>query len=83
MKKYIIGIIVGASVAAGTAYAGLFDAAVTSNWPVKTSKKYKIDMYGFNARAYEFDTDNGMSCVAVYSGGEQGGFQMGCTAKQK
>lgn len=78
MKKLVIGVIIGLSVATGFAYAGLLDSMATSDWPIKKSKKYKIDMYGYDARAYEFDTDNGMTCVAVYSGGEQRGFQMAC-----
>lgn len=67
---------------AGVAYAGLIgnsiDSAATKNWPTKPTSKYKLEMYGFDARAYEFSTDNGMKCVAVYSGGEQKGFQMSC-----
>ena len=69
----------------GVAYAGLvgnaLDSAATKSWPTKPTSKYKLEMYGFDARAYEFNTDNGMKCVAVYSGGEQKGFQMSCIAK--
>ena len=64
-----------------TAHAGLFDSAMTSDWKTKPTTKYKLDMYGYDARAYEFKTDNGLNCVAVFSGGTQGGFQMQCVAQ--
>lgn len=64
------------------AHAGLIgnamDSAATSNWPVKETKKYKLNMYGFDGRAYEFNTDNGMKCVAVFPGGSATGWQMQC-----
>lgn len=63
------------------ANAGLFDSAMTSDWKTKETTKYKLDMYGFDARAYEFETENGLKCVAVYSGGQQNGFQMQCVSK--
>lgn len=68
---------------ASQAHAGLVSAIATADWPVKPSKKYKLEMFGFDARVYEFTTDNGMKCVAVYSGGQQNGFQMQCTPVEK
>lgn len=69
----------------GVANAGLIgnsiDSVATADWQKKETKKYKLDMYGFDARAYEFNTDNGMRCVAVYSGGDQKGFQMQCVGR--
>lgn len=65
------------------ANAGLGSAVATADWPTKPSTKYKLDMFGFDARVYEFTTDNGMKCVAVYSGGNQGGFQMQCVPVEK
>jgi hypothetical protein len=68
---------------ATNANAGLvgnaIDSAATSSWPVKETKKYKLNMYGFDARAYEFVTDNGMKCVAVFPGGSATGWQLQCT----
>lgn len=81
--KYIAAIAFGLTLSATSANAGLFDSLVTSNWPTKPTQKYKLDMHGFDARAYEFNTENGMSCVAVYSGGEQNGFQMQCIPTMK
>lgn len=74
MKKLIVLM----TLVGGTAHAGLLDAAATSSWPTKETKKYKLDMYGFDARAYEFKTDNGMTCVAVFPGGSATGWQMQC-----
>lgn len=68
---------------ASQANAGLISSMATADWPTKPSKKYKLEMYGFDARVYEFTTDNGMKCVAVYSGGQQNGFQMQCTPVEK
>jgi len=81
--KYVVGITVGIASAlfAVNAKAGLLGSIATSDWPTHETKKYKLDMYGFDARAYEFDTNNGMRCVAVYSGGQQNGFQMQCINK--
>lgn len=79
MKKFLILM----ALVAGSANAGLIgnsiDSAATSSWPTKETKKYKLNMYGFDARAYEFVTDNGMKCVAVFPGGSAQGWQMQCT----
>ena len=80
MKKIILASFLALS-SISIANAGLFDSVATSDWPTKDTKKYKLSMYGFDARAYEFETNNGMVCVAVYSGGEQKGFQMQCVKK--
>jgi hypothetical protein len=74
MKKLFVLI----ALIAGTANAGLIDSAMTQGWQTKETKKYKLDMYGFDARAYEFKTDNGMTCVAVFPGGSAVGWQMQC-----
>jgi hypothetical protein len=63
------------------AHAGLFDSAMTSDWKTKETTKYKLDMYGFDARAYEFETDNGMKCVIVFPGGDAKGSAMQCVSK--
>jgi hypothetical protein len=82
MKKSIVGVTLAATVILApmfqNAHAGLFDSALTSDWPTKPTKKFKLDMYGFDARAYEFETDNGMRCVAVFPGGTATGWQLQC-----
>ena len=79
--KQLIALIILAS--ATSAQAGLISAAATADWPTKQTKKYKLDMYGYDGRAYEFQTDNGMRCVAVFPGGEAKGWQMQCLPVEK
>lgn len=81
MKKYITSCIL--AVSALSAHAGVWDSVATSDWPSKPTKKYKLDMYGFDARAYEFTTDNGMRCVIVFPGGSAGGSQLQCLPASK
>lgn len=79
MKRLIA---IGLFCVAGAAYAGLIgstmDSAATQGWQKKETKKYKLDVYGFDARAYEFNTENGMRCVMVFPGGDAKGWQMQC-----
>lgn len=78
---FALGAVAATVFFAQDAHAGLFDSIATGDWRTKPTDKYKLDMYGFDARAYEFRTENGMKCVAVFAGGSQGGFQMQCIAK--
>jgi hypothetical protein len=75
MKSLFIAMI---ALAATAAQANIWHSAATSNWPTKPTKKYKLDMYGYDARAYEFITENGMRCVAVFPGGSAQGWQLQC-----
>lgn len=75
---FVLGATVASFFFVRSAHAGLLDSVMTNDWPTASTNKYKLDMYGFDARAYEFNTTNGMKCIAVYSGGEQKGFQMQC-----
>lgn len=79
MMKKIFAI--GLMVLVTGANAGLLSSAMTSDWPTKPTKKYKLDVYGYDARAYEFDTDNGMKCIMVFPGGDAKGWQMQCLPK--
>lgn len=78
----VSSVALAALIAFGTAHAGLLDSAMTSDWKTKETTKYKLDMYGFDGRAYEFDTDNGMKCVAVFPGGSAKGWQLQCVSKK-
>ena len=83
MKTALLMIASGVTlIASGTAHAGLLDSAMTSDWKTKETNRYKLDMYGWDARAYEFDTDNGMKCVAVFPGGAAKGWQLQCLPKK-
>ena len=76
MRKFIVAVAAVATL--GVAQAGMLDSVATSNWNTKPTVKYKLDMYGYDGRAYEFTTDNGMRCVAVFPGGDAKGWQMQC-----
>jgi hypothetical protein len=78
---FALGVAVTTAVFTQDAHAGLFDSALTSDWTTKPTNKFKLDMYGFDARAYEFETDNGMRCVAVFPGGTAKGWQLQCLPK--
>lgn len=78
MKKFIAI----TALLATQAHAGLIDSAMTADWPTKPTTKYKLNMYGFDARAYEFTTDNGMRCVAVFPGGSAVGWQLQCLPQE-
>lgn len=78
MKKLLAILLVTLST---HSHAGLVSAIATSDWPTKPTTKYKLNMYGFDARAYEFTTDNGMRCVAVFPGGSATGWQLQCLPK--
>ena len=72
--------------AATTASAGLFDSLATSDWPTRNvDSKYKLEVYGYNARVYEFTpkANKNITCIVVYSGGDQKGIQMRCIPKSK
>jgi len=47
-----------AALTSGQANAGLFDSIATSNWPVKQSKAFKVEAYGFDFRVYEWQTES-------------------------
>ena len=77
--KYVIA---GLLMVSGVAHAGLLDSLATGDWKTKETNRYKLDMFGFDARAYEFKTENGMNCVAVFPGGSAKGWQMQCTPQK-
>lgn len=76
MKKLLLAAALASATVA--THAGVWDSVATSDWPSKPTKKYKLEMYGFDARAYEFVTENGMRCVAVFPGGSTSGWQLSC-----
>ena len=64
-----------------TANAGLWDSVATSGWEERPNAgQYKLDVYGFDMRVYEFHPKNdpGILCVAAFSGGDTNGFEMEC-----
>ena len=56
------------------ANAGLFDSAMTADWDTVKGKSYKLEVYGFDARAFEWtplDNPN-VRCVFVSSNKSSG-----------
>lgn len=67
-----------------TANASLFDSMMTSDFPEnKNAGKYKVDVYGFDMRVYEFIPKNAPDhvCIAAFSGGDSKSFQMECVLR--
>jgi hypothetical protein len=65
----------------GLAQAGFWDSIATSDFPeVKPEAHYKLNVYGYDARVYEFRSrsDKNVLCIAAFSGGNTNGFQMQC-----
>lgn len=58
MNKMIFGIVFGLGLSVAGAQAGLFDQLMTSDWPTKESKAYKVEAYGFDFRVYEWQTES-------------------------
>ena len=79
MKKFIYALAIAFTPA--LTQAGIWDSIATSDFPeVKPEAHYKLDVYGFDARVYEFrsKSDNNVLCVAAFSGGNTNAFQLQC-----
>lgn len=71
---------------AGVANAGLWDSVATSGWPEVTPEtKYKLDVYGFDARVYEYRPKGNpdILCIATFTGGNTNTFQQDCILSPK
>ncbi len=76
MKQAIMGGILGAVATAallvGSAQAGLFDSVTTAGWPSKVPvAKYKVDVKGFDVRAYEWVSEEDPNVRIVFVAGEK------------
>jgi hypothetical protein len=83
MKKVLIAAVLAMILA--PAHAGLFSSAVTSGWPeVEPLNKYKLEVYGFDMRVYEFRmvSNPTILCVATFSGGDTNAYQLECIKDQ-
>lgn len=79
MKK-LIGLLALAALPM-LAHAGIWDSIATAGFPdKKPDAHYKLDVYGFDTRVYEFRsvTDKNVLCIAAFSGGNSNAFQMQC-----
>jgi hypothetical protein len=83
MKKAIF---FAAMLVAGSANAGLWASVATSDWEnVKPEANYTLEVYGFDARVYEFTpkTAPHMTCVVTATGGTSNMIQQNCFPKNK
>lgn len=74
MKKLIITAILAAGLVT-SANAGVMDMLATSDWKTKDiDNKYLIEVYGFDARVYEFTptANPNITCVFVASNKSSG-----------
>jgi hypothetical protein len=75
VKNLIAGILIGLSVMAGTAYAGLWEKVTTMGLPTKQpTTTYSVEAAGWNLRVYEWTPEHnpGVSCMFA-AGSEKGG----------
>lgn len=67
LKGFVLGIVTSIAVAATMSQAGLFSSMVTSDWETKESKRYLVEAYGFDVRAYDWERSDGMLCTAMFT----------------
>ncbi len=81
MKKLLL---VAALLVAPFAQAGLMDSIATINFPTKDSVAYKVDVYGYDARVYEFVPEHNSDyvCIMLATGGNTNAVQMECIPRK-
>ncbi|MDP6969249.1 MAG: hypothetical protein QGG88_09060 [Gammaproteobacteria bacterium] len=84
-KPLIIAAMVGAMALVPSAYAGLMDSIATLNFPTKESVAYKVDVYGYDARVYEFIPEHNKDyvCIMLATGGNSNAVQMECIPRKQ
>lgn len=77
----VVAFMVGFS---NTAQAGLLDSIATLDFKTKDSVKYKVDVYGYDARVYEFIPENNSDyvCIMLATGGDTNTVQMECIPRK-
>ena len=68
-----------------TVQAGLMDSIATINFPTKDATRYKVDVYGYDARVYEFVPEHNPDyvCIMLATGGNSNGVQMECIPRKQ
>ena len=62
-----------------TANAGLLDSVMTSNFPTKqTTSKYKLDVYGYDVRIYEWQPQENKNIRCVFIAGNKNSSGVSC-----
>lgn len=78
MKKCIAAALLSASVAL-PANAGMFDSIATSGWDEKRAKsKYKLDVYGYDVRVYEWTPKDNKNVRCVLIAGNENSSGVAC-----
>ncbi len=82
MKKYLL---IAALCMAPVAQAGLMDSIATMNFATKEAVRYKVDVYGYDARVYEFVPEHNTDyvCIMLATGGNTNAVQMECIPRKQ
>lgn len=79
MNKLIKIALLSALLVTSTSHAGLFDSAMTSGWEDKNpSAKYKLDVYGFDVRVYEWIPKDNPNVRCVFVAGNENSSGVAC-----
>lgn len=78
--KFLIAVLLILSVAAcSPAQAGLWDSAVTSDWPTKEAQvRYKVGVYGYDVRVYEWTPVDNKDVRCVFVAGNENSSGVAC-----
>ena len=82
MKKILLVFTVLALVSSQS-NAGILSSVVTSDWPTKDTKKYKIEAYGFDVRIYESTPSDNKNVRCVFAAGNQNSTGVACYEVEK
>lgn len=83
MKKILL-IVVTFLLSASLASAGMWDSMATSNWEDKApTSKYKLDVYGFDVRVYEWAPKDNPNVRCVLIAGNNNSSGVACYPVEK
>lgn len=77
MKRLLIAAVMAATTVT-SAQAGLFDSAMTSGWEKKSTDKYKLEVYGWDVRAYEWTPKENPNWRCVFLAGNENSSGSAC-----
>lgn len=83
MKKILL-IIVATLLAVSSASAGVWDSMATSGWDEKSpTAKYKLDVYGYDVRIYEWTPKDNPNIRCVFAAGNENSSGVSCYPVEK
>lgn len=86
VSTLILSLLLGLSLftCSAPSMAGLFGTMAASDWPVKkVSGKYKLETYGYDARAYEWTPKHNKKVSCVLIAGSSSSTGVACYPKDK